>query len=168
MRVMGIDPGLRRTGWGVIEASDGRMRHLGNGHCDSEGQDLSERLGSLFVQLTEIVEEFRPHRASVEKSFVSENALAALKLGHARAVALLVPSLAGLPVAEYSPNSVKKAVVGRGHAEKSQIEAFLRMQFPAADIAGSDAADALGIALADLLQQQYSSSLGAAVARAMA
>ncbi|MDE0304281.1 MAG: crossover junction endodeoxyribonuclease RuvC [Albidovulum sp.] len=168
MRVIGIDPGLRSTGWGVIESSSGTLSHLGNGQFSSQGDSLAERLVSLFRRLTTVVNEFRPEFAAVENTFVNKDSASALKLGQARAVALIVPSIAGLPVAEYAPNHVKKSVVGSGHAEKHQIEQVIKMHFPRAEIAGSDSADALAIALAHVLQLQYSVSLDEAIARAVA
>ena len=110
--------------------------------------------------------DYRPDFAAVEKTFVNKDGAGALKLGQARAVALIVPSIAGMPVAEYAPNYIKKSVVGNGHAGKNQIEQVVKMQFPTAVIAGSDAADALAIALAHVFQLQFSSSLDAAIARA--
>ena len=168
MRVIGIDPGLRCTGWGVIESSCGILSHLGNGQLSSSGESLAERLVSLFRQLSSVVSEFSPEFAAVETTFVNKDGAGALKLGQARAVALIVPSIAGLPVAEYAPNHIKKSVVGNGHAQKHQIEQVIKMQFPAADISGPDAADALAIALAHVLQLQYSVSLDAAISRAVA
>ena len=168
MRVIGIDPGLQSTGWGVIESNGGILSHLGNGQISASGGNLAERLHSLYLQLTTVVGEYRPEFAAVENTFVNKDSAGALKLGQARAVALIVPSIAGLPVAEYAPNYIKKSVVGHGHAEKCQIEQVVKMQFPAAEIAGSDAADALAIALAHILQLQYSASLDAAISRAVA
>ncbi|MCY4460384.1 MAG: crossover junction endodeoxyribonuclease RuvC [Albidovulum sp.] len=165
MRVIGIDPGLRSTGWGILESNGGMLSHLGNGQFSSSGENLAERLHSIFQQLTTVVADYSPDYAAVENTFVNKDSAGALKLGHARAVALIVPSIAGLPVAEYAPNNIKKSVTGSGHAEKSQIERVVRMQFPSAEIAGSDAADALATALAHILRLQYSRSLDAAISR---
>jgi crossover junction endodeoxyribonuclease RuvC len=147
MRIIGIDPGLRRLGWGVIEADGARMRHVANGHCLSEGETLAERLLSLYRQLSEVTERHAPAAAAVEMTFVNRDGAGTLKLGQARGVAMLVPAAAGIPVAEYAPNAVKKAVVGAGHADKRQIDHMVRMQLPGCDPVGPDAADALALAL---------------------
>jgi len=147
MRVMGIDPGLRNMGWGVIDVSGPRLIHVANGVCHSVGDDLATRLLSLHVQLSEVLSRYAPDCAAVEQTFVNKDAVATLKLGHARAIALLVPAQAGLSVGEYAPNAVKKTVVGVGKAAKQQVEHMVRMQLPGALIAGPDAADALAIAI---------------------
>ena len=166
MRVIGIDPGLRRTGWGVIETSGSRLRHVANGVCESRGADLAERLLSLFDALGEVLEAQAPETAAVEHTFVNKDAAGTLKLGQARAVALLVPARAGLAVAEYAPNAVKKAVVGVGHADKAQVEHMVRLQFPKATLAGADAVDALAVALCHAWQSRASGRLEAALAAA--
>ena len=166
MRVIGIDPGLRRTGWGVIETSSGRIRHLGNGVCESRGEDLAARLLSLFDQLSDVLAREAPQVAAVEHTFVNKDAAGTLKLGQARAVALLVPARAGLEVAEYAPNAVKKAVVGVGHAAKAQVEHMVRLQLPGAKLAGPDATDALAIALCHAFHARSGGRLEAALARA--
>ena len=147
MRVIGIDPGLRNLGWGVIEAEGNRLRHVANGTLHSEGPDLAMRLLSLHGQLTEVLRTHAPEAAAVEQTFVNKDAVATLKLGQARAVALLVPAQFGLTVGEYAPNAVKKTVVGVGHADKQQIDHMVRMQLPGVVITGPDAADALAIAM---------------------
>lgn len=147
MRVMGIDPGLRTLGWGVIECDGPRLRHAGNGLCRSEGGDLATRLLSLHAQLTELVRRFMPDAAAVEQTFVNKDGAGTLKLGQARGVALLVPAQFGLAVGEYAPNTVKKTVVGVGHADKDQIAHMVRLQLPGAVPVGPDAADALAIAI---------------------
>ena len=166
MRVIGIDPGLRRTGWGVIETSGSRIRHVANGVCESRGTDLASRLLSLFEQLTEVVDAQAPEMAAVEHTFVNKDAAGTLKLGQARAVALLVPARAGLEVAEYAPNAVKKAVVGVGHAAKAQVEHMVRLQLPGAKLAGPDATDALAIALCHAFHARAGGKLEAALAAA--
>ena len=168
MRVIGVDPGLRRTGWGVIETSGSRIRHVANGVCESRGEDLATRLLSLFDQLTDVVARMAPEAASVEHTFVNKDAAGTLKLGQARAVALLVPARAGLPVAEYAPNAVKKAVVGVGHAAKPQVEHMVRLQLPTATLAGPDATDALAIALCHAFHSRAGGRLEAALAAASA
>lgn len=147
MRILGIDPGLRTLGWGVIESAGPRIGHVANGLCRSDGDDLAERLLSLFRQLGEVVARHRPDQAAVEQTFVNKDGAGTLKLGQARGIALLVPALAGLPVSEYAPNRVKKTVVGVGHADKVQILHMVRLQLPGCDPAGPDAADALAIAI---------------------
>ena len=148
MRVLGIDPGLRRLGWGIIDAEGSRLRHVANGVCESEGgDDLATRLLALHRQLTEVLTRFAPQIAAVEQTFVNKDAVGTLKLGQARGVALLVPAQFGLPVGEYAPNKVKKTVVGVGHADKRQIDHMVKMQLPGVQIAGPDAADALAIAI---------------------
>jgi crossover junction endodeoxyribonuclease RuvC len=164
MRVIGIDPGLRRTGWGVVETGDGRVAHVANGVCLSGEGALSERLRRLFLALTAVLEAHRPDAAAVEQTFVSKDGAATLKLGQARAIALLVPAQARLAVAEYAPNAVKKAVVGVGHAEKAQIAHMVRLQFPGVVLAGPDAADALAVALCHAHHARFRGRLAAALA----
>lgn len=164
MRVMGIDPGLRRTGWGVVDVEGSRIRHVANGVCQSEGADLATRLLSLFVALTAVVAAQRPEAAAVEQTFVNKDAAGTLKLGQARAVALIVPAQAGVPVAEYAPNAVKKVVVGVGHAEKAQVEHMVKLQLPGVRLAGPDATDALAIALCHAHHAQFQGRLAAALA----
>jgi len=147
MRVLGIDPGLRNMGWGVIDVNGSRLSHVANGVCKSDGDDLAERLLSLFNQLTEVVVRFGPQTAAVEQTFVNKDGAGTLKLGQARGIAMLVPAQAGLAIGEYAPNTVKKAVVGVGHADKRQIDHMVRLQLPGVVIAGPDAADALAIAI---------------------
>ncbi len=166
MRVLGIDPGLRKTGWGCVEVEGDRLRHVGNGTCTSSGADLATRLLSLHRQLTDIISDFAPNTAAVEHTFVNKDAAGTLKLGQARAIALLVPAQAGLDVAEYAPNAVKKVVVGVGHAAKAQVEHMVRLQFPKAELNGPDATDALAIALCHAHHARFSDRLSAAVAAA--
>jgi len=148
MRVMGIDPGLRKLGWGVIEVTGSRLRHVANGTCQTAaGSDLAARLLSLHTQLTQILQRYAPDAAAVEQTFVNKDGAATLKLGQARGIALLVPAQFGLSVGEYAPNTVKKTVVGVGHADKAQIAHMVRVQLPGVDLAGPDAADALAIAI---------------------
>ena len=148
MLILGLDPGLRHTGWGLIEANGNRLRHVADGVVHSDGRaSLAERLVALFRQLNEIVDRFRPDEAAVEETFVNKNPSSTLKLGVARGVVLLVPAERGIPVAEYSTNLVKKSVVGAGHAEQPQVQMMVRRLLPGcADIA-ADAADALAVAI---------------------
>ena len=147
MRILGIDPGLRNMGWGVIEQDGPRLRHIANGICHSEGADLAVRLMSLYDQMSEVVRAYAPDVAAVEQTFVNKDGAGTLKLGQARAIALLVPPQAGLQVGEYAPNSVKKTVVGVGHADKRQVLHMVCLQLPGCKPAGPDAADALAIAI---------------------
>jgi len=147
MRVIGIDPGLRNLGWGVIEMAGSRLSHVANGIIHSEGDDLALRLLSLHAALAEVVACYAPDAAAVEQTFVNKDAVATLKLGQARGIALLVPAQAGLTVGEYAPNAVKKAVVGVGHAAKEQVAHMVRFQLPGVELAGPDAADALAVAI---------------------
>ena len=163
MRVLGIDPGLRNLGWGVIDISGARISHVANGICHSAGDDLAPRLLSLHSQLTEVVRLYRPDHAAVEQTFVNKDAVATLKLGQARGIALLVPAQAGLSVGEYAPNAVKKAVVGVGHADKGQVDHMVRLQLPGVVIAGADAADALAIAICHAHHLQSAGRLAAAM-----
>ncbi|MCP3972812.1 MAG: crossover junction endodeoxyribonuclease RuvC [Rhodobacteraceae bacterium] len=165
MRVLGVDPGLRNMGWGVIETSGSRISHIENGICRSQGDDLAARLLCLFDQLADIVARLAPDTAAVEQTFVNKDGAGTLKLGQARAVALLVPARAGLDVGEYAPNTVKKTVVGVGHADKRQIDHMVRLQLPGVEIAGPDAADALAIALCHAHHARSSGRLAAALAR---
>ena len=168
MRILGIDPGLRTLGWGVVEAQGSRLRHVANGLCRSTGDDLAARLLSLHAQLSSVLRETAPDTAAVEQTFVNKDAVATLKLGQARAIALLVPAQAGLSVGEYAPNAVKKAVVGVGHAAKQQIDHMVRLHLPGAAIAGPDAADALAVAICHAFHAQSAGRLSAAIAAARA
>ena len=134
-------------GWGVIEQDGSRLRHVANGTCRTGAGDLSERLLSLFDQLSEVLRLHAPDEAAVEKTFVNKDGSGTLKLGQARGIAMLVPARAGLPVGEYSPNSVKKTVVGVGHADKRQVQHMVKLQLPGAVPESPDAADALAIAI---------------------
>ncbi|MDA7426272.1 crossover junction endodeoxyribonuclease RuvC [Thalassococcus lentus] len=147
MRVLGIDPGLRNLGWGVIDVDGSRIAHVANGICRSQGDSLAARLCSLHEQLTQICQTHAPQQAAVEQTFVNKDGASTLKLGQARGIAMLVPAQFGLDVGEYAPNTVKKTVVGVGHADKTQIAHMVRMQMPGVKIEGPDAADALAIAI---------------------
>ena len=148
MRVLGLDPGLRHTGWGVIDVAGNRLRHVADGVVHAPTNlPLAERLVALFRQLNLVIERFHPDEAAVEERFVNKNAATTLKLGVARGVVLLAPAERGLPVAEYSANLVKKSVVGAGHAEKSQVELMVRRLLPGCTVVKADAADALAVAI---------------------
>ena len=166
MRVLGIDPGLRNLGWGVIDVVGARITHVANGICHSAGDELAPRLLSLHTQLSEVVRCYNPDHAAVEQTFVNKDAVATLKLGQARGIALLVPAQAGLDVGEYAPNAVKKAVVGVGHADKGQVDHMVRLQLPGVVITGPDAADALAVAICHAHHLQSAGRLEAALRRA--
>jgi crossover junction endodeoxyribonuclease RuvC len=148
VRLLGLDPGLRFTGWGVIDVDGNRLRHIGDGviATDSE-RPVPERLKTLHDALMALLERLRPDEAAVEETYVNRNGAATLKLGYARGVALLAPALAGVAVTEYGAKSVKKAVVGTGGADKDQVEMMVRRLLPGALIRRADAADALAVAI---------------------
>lgn len=165
MRVIGIDPGLRNLGWGVIDVAGSRLTHVANGICHSDAADgdLAQRLLSLHTQLTAVLQDHRPDAAAVEHTFVNKDAVATLKLGQARGIALLVPAQFGLAVGEYAPNAVKKTVVGVGHAAKVQVDHMVRLHLPGVKIAGTDAADALAVAICHAHHLQSAGRLAAAM-----
>lgn len=148
IRIIGIDPGLRRTGWGVVDSQGSNLRFIAAGTVKSDATlSLASRLCQLHDGLEAMLHDFMPHEAAVETTFVNKDAGATLKLGQARGIALLVPAKAGLPVAEYAPNAVKKAVIGVGHGNKEQIKLMVNMLLPKATYDTDDAADALAIAI---------------------
>jgi crossover junction endodeoxyribonuclease RuvC len=148
IRIIGIDPGLRRTGWGIIETLGNSLKFVASGTVTSDDKaDLASRLCQLHDGLSDVIHLHRPDEAAVEQTFVNKDAVATLKLGQARGIAMLVPAKAGLLVAEYAPNAVKKAVIGVGHGEKQQIQMMLKVLMPKAVFSGADAADALAIAI---------------------
>lgn len=148
IRIIGLDPGLRRTGWGIVESDGNRLRHIAHGTVTSKGDDdLAVRLVELHEGLVAVLDAWSPNEAAVEHTFVNKDPVATLKLGQARAIALLVPAQAGLPVAEYAPNQVKKSVVGVGHAEKAQILHMVKILLPQCGDPAPDEADALAVAI---------------------
>ena len=148
VRIIGIDPGLQRTGWGVIDVAGNRLSFVACGTVTSTAKDeLAGRLVELHDGLSAVVALHGPDEAAVEHTFVNTNPTATLKLGQARGIALLVPAKAGLAVAEYAPNAVKKAIVGAGHADKDQVQHMVKILLPKAVWQGADAADALAIAI---------------------
>ncbi len=148
MRVIGLDPGLRRTGWGVIEADGNRLRHVANGVVSSNpAQPVAARLVQLHEGIAAVLAEYGPEEAAVETSLSNKNPAWTLKLGMARGIALLTPALAAVPVAEYLPMIVKQAVVGTGHASKEQVAMMVGHLLPGCEIATADAADALAVAI---------------------
>ncbi|MBI4274285.1 MAG: crossover junction endodeoxyribonuclease RuvC [Rhizobiales bacterium] len=148
IRILGIDPGLRRTGWGVVESRGNRLIFIACGSVEtSERDNLASRLVVIHDGLARIVTEFKPHEAAVEATFVNKDATATLKLGQARGIAMLIPARAGVPVAEYAPNLVKKTIVGAGHGDKAQVRMMIGVLLPKADPRSEDATDALAIAV---------------------
>ncbi|MDA0720391.1 MAG: crossover junction endodeoxyribonuclease RuvC [Rhodobacterales bacterium] len=168
MRVLGIDPGLRNMGWGLIDVAGSRITHVANGIAHSTGDDLAMRLLSLHDQLAAMIALHRPTEAAVEQTFVNKDGVGTLKLGQARGIALLVTAQAGLTIGEYAPNAIKKAVVGVGHADKVQIAHMVKLQLPGVKLAGPDAADALAIAICHAHHLQSANRLNAALAKASA
>jgi len=148
IRILGIDPGLRRTGWGVVEIEGNRLGFIGCGSVTTDDQDaLAVRLLAIHDGLMRVLADFRPDEAAVEATFVNKDARATLKLGQARGVAMVVPARAGVPVAEYAPNLVKKSIVGAGHGDKAQVRMMIGVLLPKADPGSHDAADALAVAV---------------------
>ena len=148
MRLIGFDPGLRNTGWGVVEVDGNRLRYVADGTIrPAVGRDMAIRLRELHDGLAEVLEIWRPGEAAVEETFVNANPASTLKLGQARGVVLLAPALAGVPVAEYSANRIKKAVVGVGHASKDQVQMMVSRLLPGCAFSSADAADALAVAI---------------------
>ncbi len=148
VRLLGIDPGLRFTGWGLVESDGNRLRHLADGVIATDAAaSVPERLRVLHDALAALLAEHRPHEAAVEETYVNRNGAATLKLGYARGVALLAPALMGIPVAEYAAKSVKLSVVGTGGAAKEQVQMMVRRLLPGAVIRRADAADALAVAI---------------------
>jgi crossover junction endodeoxyribonuclease RuvC len=148
IRILGIDPGLRRTGWGIVTIDGNRLSFVSCGSlATDDGATLAARLLAIHDGLRRVLEEHAPDEAAVEATFVNKDAGATLKLGHARGVAMLAPAIAGVPVAEYAPNLVKKSIVGAGHSEKAQIRMMIGVLLPTADPQTDDAADALAVAV---------------------
>lgn len=148
MRVLGLDPGLRTTGWGVIDMVDNRLRHVADGVVRSDDRlSLAERLTQLHQGVRAVIAEWAPEEAAVEETFVNKNPESTLKLGQARGAVLLAPALMGLPVGEYAPALVKQAVVGTGRAAKEQVGMMVRTLLPGCQVASPDAADALAVAI---------------------
>jgi crossover junction endodeoxyribonuclease RuvC len=148
LRILGIDPGLRRTGWGVIESEGNRLTFVGCGSVEPpDNLPLASRLLAIHEGLAAVLNDYRPAEAAVEQTFANKDGVATLKLGQARGVAMLAPALFGITVAEYAPNQVKKTVVGAGHADKNQVMVMLKLLLPKAEPSSADAADALAIAI---------------------
>ena len=148
IRILGIDPGLRRTGWGVVEIVGNRLTFIGCGSVTTDDRAaLALRLLAIHDGLGRILDEFRPDEAAVEATFVNKDPQATLKLGQARGIAMVVPAKAGVPVTEYAPNLIKKSIVGAGHGDKMQVRMMVGVLLPKADPTSDDAADALAIAV---------------------
>ena len=165
IRIAGFDPGLSRTGWGVIESTGYRLTHIANGVIvTTAAMSLGNRLAVLHEAIRAVLIEHEPHTVAVEQAFVAKDPVAALKLGHARAIALLAAAEAGLSIAEYAPNHIKKSVVGVGHADKAQVQAMVRRLLPAVRFQAADAADALACAIAHAHLAGTRSRIAAALA----
>lgn len=154
VRIIGLDPGLNHTGWGVIDAAGNALHYVACGRITTatktdtlQTRTMGERLSTLYTALKTIIETHMPHEAAVEETFMNKNALSALKLGMARGVVMLAPAHAGLSVAEYAANVVKKSISGYGHADKNQVAQMVKMLMPSAELESPDAADALAIAV---------------------
>lgn len=164
MRIIGIDPGLQNTGWGIVQVDGPRLFHVANGTIKSDSKKpLSDRLTQLFDGLVAVIADYEPHYAAVEETFLNTNPQSTLKLGQARGIAMLVPARAGLSVAEYSPNHIKKAVVGKGKAQKEQVHAMVQYILPGVKINGPDASDALAIAICHSHHLQTTRKLSSAM-----
>ena len=147
-RLLGLDPGLQNTGWGVIDVTGNRLTHIANGVIRTNGKfAMADRLLQLHEGLQDVLNLYQPDEAAVEETFVNKNPSSTLKLGQARGVVLLAPALAGLPIAEYAANLVKKSVVGVGHADKTQIQMMVSTLLPGVSFENADAADALAVAI---------------------
>ncbi len=167
VRILGIDPGLRHTGWGVIDAIDNRLQFVADGVVAPDPDaTLAERLRLLFAAVQELVVTYAPHECAIEDTFVNQNPTSTLKLGHARAAAMLAPAVAGLIVAEYKPNLVKKAVVGAGHAEKQQVVAMIKILLPGCGAVSTDSADALAVAVCHAHLRATAARMDAALLKA--
>ena len=166
IRIIGIDPGLRRTGWGVIESEGVRLSYVASGLIVSDSEDdLAYRLRALHEGLAGVIAAHRPQEAAVEETFVNKDARATLKLGQARGMALLAPAQCGLRIAEYPPNVIKKTVTGTGHGEKRQIQAMIGFLLPRAKFESADEADALAIAVCHASHRASAQAIATRAAR---
>lgn len=165
MRLLGLDPGLRHTGWGIIDVEGSHLRYVADGAIHPKAElGLPERLVHLHHALAKVIADHRPAEAAVEETFVSQNAASTLKLGMARGVVVLVPALAGLPVSEYPANLIKKSVVGVGHATKDQVQMMVRRLLPGCRLDSEDSADALAVAICHAHHAGTARRIAAAVA----
>lgn len=169
MRVLGLDPGLRITGWGIVDSEGSRLRHVANGRVISDNtRSLADRLVQLHDGLAAVLDEYAPDAAAIEETFVNKNPGSTLKLGMARGVVLFVPARAGVPVAEYAANAVKKAVVGVGHAAKEQVQMMVQRLLPGVAFTSADAADALAVAICHVHHAATAAAWAAAPTAAVA
>ena len=161
--ILGLDPGLACTGWGVIRADGNRLSHVANGQCRTPAQaTLADRLARLHAELSSVIATHAPDATAVEEVFVNDNPQSTLKLGQARGVVLLAAAQSGVAVGEYAPRLVKKALVGTGAADKAQVHAMVQRLLPGASIAGADAADALAVAITHAHHMASARALGTA------
>ena len=164
MRIIGLDPGLRHTGWGVIEVAGNRLGHVAHGKVSSDAdQPLAWRLRQLYDGLCRIIESYAPEEAAVEETFVNKNPSSTLKLGQARGVVMLAAATSELTIAEYPPNLIKKSIVGTGHAQKRQVAMMVATLLPGAGALGPDAADALATAICHAHHRQTQGRIAEAV-----
>jgi len=148
VRILGLDPGLRNTGWGIVDSLGNRLTHVAHGVVHSDAKDeLAQRLSQLYQALLKIIDFYTPHEAAVEETFVNKNPASTLKLGMARGIVLLAPAQTGILVGEYAANRVKKSVVGVGHADKNQVALMVQRLLPTSGVVSADAADALAVAI---------------------
>jgi crossover junction endodeoxyribonuclease RuvC len=148
VRILGLDPGLNHTGWGLIEAEGNHLRYVACGRINPPAsEDMGPRLAYLHAELCKVIDETKPDEAALEETFVNKNAASALKLGMARGIVMLAPASYNVSVAEYSANLVKKSVSGYGHAEKEQVAKMVKVFLPTAELNSPDAADALAVAI---------------------
>jgi crossover junction endodeoxyribonuclease RuvC len=165
IRIIGLDPGLRHTGWGIIETEGTRLSYVADGAVHSVNEDdLAVRLLQIHEQILRVLDTYAPDEAAIEETFVNKDARATLKLGQARGVVMLAPVMRKIGVAEYAPNVIKKTVVGNGHAEKDQVKHMVRMLLPKADMKTADSTDALAIAICHA-HHRTSTTLAKALAR---
>ena len=168
IRIIGLDPGLRRTGWGVVESDGVRLTYIASGVIAvPTDDDLAYRLCNLFQSVTSVIKSWTPAEAAVEETFVNENPRSTLKLGQARGAVMLAPAVLGLRVGEYTPNLIKKSVTGTGHAEKKQIQAMISFLLPKARFESADEADALAIAITHAHHRAARSRIEASAAKAV-
>ena len=148
MRILGLDPSLSSTGWGIVEVENNRLRYVADGFIKTDPKlPIYDRLAVIHRALNEVIETYHPHEAAIEQVFLNENPTSTIKLGMARGVVILAPALFGIPVCEYEPTKVKKAVVGVGRAEKSQVETMVKILLPGCKPKNNDSSDALAMAI---------------------
>lgn len=169
IRLLGLDPGLRATGWGLIDVDGNTLSAVANGTVKANDKlQMAERLHHIFSEIGKVIGAYQPGECAIEETFVNKNPTSTLKLGHARAAAMLAAAEAGLPVCEYTPNAVKKAVVGAGHAGKEQVASMVKMLLPGAAAESADAADALAVAICHAHHRATNVRMAEAVAASQA